>query len=67
MSDEWVSASEDTPPVEKPYKNLSREVTVRLDNGEERIAFLNYNKMQWHDALTLRVIRGVCAWRDTQI
>lgn len=64
MRDEWIPVSKEYPTVEKPYKNLSRDVTVKLDNGYECVAFLNYNKMQWHDALTLKVIRGVCAWRD---
>ena len=52
------------PPVDKSYKHLSREASVRLENGEERIAFLDYNKMQWRDARTLRILRSVRAWKD---
>ena len=66
MSEAWIPVSEGYPPVEKPYRHLSREVLVRLEDGTERIAFLNYNKMQWHDAQTLKVIRGVCAWSDKE-
>lgn len=64
MSDEWVPVSDEYPSVVNPYKHLSREVYVMLENGERCTAFLDYNKMQWRNADDLKVLRRVTAWKD---
>ena len=61
---EYIPVSEDTPPIEKGYKNLSREVEVITKNNEKYIAFFDYNKFQWRNAKTIKIIRNVIAWRD---
>lgn len=33
ISDEWVPVSEDTPPIERGYKNVSRDVVVLSEGG----------------------------------
>ena len=61
---EYVPVSEDTPPIAKGYKNLSRDVLVKTKDNQERTAFLDYNKLQWHDAKTLKIVRDIIAWKD---
>lgn len=39
ISDEWVPVSEDTPPIERGYKNVSRDV-VALSEGGRRLAHI---------------------------
>ena len=36
ITDEWVPVSEDTPPIERGYKNVSRDV-VALSEGGRRL------------------------------
>lgn len=39
ISDEWVPVSEDTPPIERGYKNVSRDV-VALSEGGRRLTHI---------------------------
>lgn len=64
MDLEWISVKDDSPPIQKPYKNLSREVDVLTGDGRILVAFFNYNRDEWHDANTIKKIKGVQAWRD---
>lgn len=34
ISDEWVPVSEDTPPIARGYKNVSRDVMVLSEGGQ---------------------------------
>ena len=64
MNEEWILTIEDTPPVEKPYKNLSREVVCLLYTGEEKICFFDYTSLTWYNAETIKKQRNVKSWRD---
>lgn len=66
MQDDWCPVTEDLPPLEKRWENLSREVEVLLENGEKREAFYAYNRCQWFDAGTIRILKKVTHWRDKE-
>ncbi len=34
ISDEWVPVTEDTPPIGKGYKNVSRDVALLTEGGQ---------------------------------
>ena len=62
--EEYIPISEDTPPIAKGYKKLSRDVLVKTKDNQKKTAFLDYNKMQWHDSKTLNIVRNVVSWKD---
>ena len=64
MIDKWIPVSEDTPPIEKPYKYLSRTVKIQTKDKKEDTAFFNYNKKEWRNSKNLKKIKNVIKWKD---
>lgn len=65
MSDyDWVSTDEDTPPLERGFKNVSRNVLVLLDDGAVIEAYYAYHQARWLSSDSKPLRKKVCAWCD---
>lgn len=64
ISDEWVSVSEDTPPIERGYKNVSRDVVALSEGGAAFEAYYDYRRGAWRDSSSRIVKVNIIAWKD---
>lgn len=63
--DDFVPVSEDTPPPAKPYKFLSADVEIALEDGSVVIGFYDYHKQKFRLSSNLKLIKTrATAWRD---
>ena len=63
--DDFVPVSEDTPPPAKPYKFLSDNVEIALDDGSVVIGYYDYHKRKFRLSSNNKIITTrAIAWRD---
>jgi hypothetical protein len=66
ISEGWVSVLEDTPPIARGYRNVSRNVVVLTEGGAALEAYYDYHRDVWRDSNS-RIIKLKCiAWRDKE-
>ena len=64
ISDEWVPVSEDTPPIARGYKNVSRDVMALSEGGAALEVYYDYRRMCWRDSNSRILKVRIIAWRD---
>lgn len=62
---DFVPVKEDLPPLDKSYRNLSREVEVMLEDGNIVVAYYDYIKDNFRLVENNKQIKQkALAWRD---
>lgn len=63
--DDFVPISEDTPPSAKPYKFLSADVEIALEDRSVVIGYYDYHKQKFRLSSNCKLIKTrAIAWRD---
>ena len=66
MLEEWVPVSEDLPPLERGYKNVSRDVEILLEDNTITEGYYAYHQERWLTTDSNPVKGTVIGWRDKE-
>ncbi len=64
LCDDWVPVTEDTPPIARGYKNVSRDVIALSEGGAALEAYYDYRRERWRDSSNRIIKVNIIAWRD---
>ena len=64
MLEEWVPVSENLPPLERGYNNVSRDVEIMLATGDVAECYYAYHQSRWLTTDSKPVKETVIGWRD---
>lgn len=63
--DDFVPVSEDMPPPAKPYKFVTADVEIVLEDGSVVIGYYDYRQYEFRLSSNSRIIKTrAIAWRD---